>query len=558
MSLRDTRILVSIDFGTTFSGFAYVHKGDSIRNPDIVTNDIWPDSVGDYKTPTALLYDKAYKEVKNWGTSALEDESDYDYESDELRPRPVELFKLYISDLEEYQKPWLPPQFEYKKAIEDYLTQMQLCIKYTIEKRFPGINFPLQVGLILTIPAEWPHHTTAIMRRCAYKAGLIKTLDSTNLEFTTEPEAAALYCLGVVGEHGLRPGDTFLVADCGGGTIDITTQLLQDNKLVEITERVGDLCGSTFIDKEFLRWLGRKVGFQALEKLKLHNYGQMQHLVQKFFCPLIKFKFNGNPEDFRQVKLNLFKYCDELPQYIKGEHRQNLENIGWTLKLDFTSVKGMFDPVINRILELIESQLDDANERISAMFLVGGFGESPYLLRRVRETFGSRVPNISVPVNSKAAVVRGAIVYGLNIDVVRKRVLKWTYGIQVCRDWVAGEDDEDRRTPDGKIFEFRRMVKRRTQVEVNKPFPETCYPVKPNQTSALFKIYYTTKDDAIYCDESGVKLLGTLRILMPDIKDGLNRPIEFSLTFARLEVKATAINKRNGKIYDETSFELDI
>ncbi|CAI2198931.1 12112_t:CDS:2, partial [Funneliformis geosporum] len=366
-------------------------------------------------------------------------------------------------------------------------------------------------------------------------------------------EAAALYCLGVVGEHGLRPG----VADCGGGTVDITTQLLQDNKLSEITERVGDLCGSTFIDKEFLRWLGRKVGFQALEKLKTYSYGQIQHLVQNFFCPLIKFKFNGKVEDFRQARLNLYKYCDNLPQYITGEHRQKMEMDNWTLKLDFISVKEMFDPVVNRILELIESQLIEANERCSALFLVGGFGESPYLLRRVRETFGSRVPSISVPINSKAAVVRGAIVYGLNIDVVKKRVLKWTYGIQVCRDWVAG-DDEDRRTPDGKIFQFRRIVQRRTQVEVNKPFPETCYPVKPNQTSALFKIYYTTKDNAIYCNDPGVKLLGTLRIIMPDTKDGLNRPIEFFLTFARLEIKATAINKRNGKVYNETRFELDI
>ncbi|CAI2181622.1 1668_t:CDS:2, partial [Funneliformis geosporum] len=186
MSLRDTRILVAIDFGTTFSGFAYVHKGDSKKNPDIVTNDIWPDSVGDYKTPTALLYNKTYTQVKSWGTLALEDESDYDYESDELRPRPVELFKLYISDLEDYQKPWLPSELKYTKAIEDYLTQMQRCIKDTITRRWPDIEFPSQVGLMLTIPAEWPHHTTAIMRNCAYKAGLIKTKDSTNLEFTTE------------------------------------------------------------------------------------------------------------------------------------------------------------------------------------------------------------------------------------------------------------------------------------------------------------------------------------------------------------------------------------
>ncbi len=90
-------------------------------------------------------------------------------------------------------------------------------------------------------------------------------------------------------------------------------KLLQDNKLSEITERVGDLCGSTFVDKEFLRWLGRKVGSQALEKLKTFHYGQMQHLVQRFFCLLVKFKFKGDPKEFRPIRLNLYKYCPDLP-----------------------------------------------------------------------------------------------------------------------------------------------------------------------------------------------------------------------------------------------------
>ncbi|PKY36582.1 hypothetical protein RhiirB3_459548 [Rhizophagus irregularis] len=43
------------------------------------------------------------------------------------------------------------------------------------------------------------------MRECAYKAGLLTTLNSTHLEFTTEPDAIALYCLSVKG-HNLHYG----------------------------------------------------------------------------------------------------------------------------------------------------------------------------------------------------------------------------------------------------------------------------------------------------------------------------------------------------------------
>ena len=41
----------------------------------------------------------------------------------------------------------------------------------------------------------------------------------------------------------------FMVVDCGGGTIDLTTRkLLDKNQLGEITERAGGNCGSAFID----------------------------------------------------------------------------------------------------------------------------------------------------------------------------------------------------------------------------------------------------------------------------------------------------------------------
>jgi hypothetical protein len=37
-AIKDTRVLVSIDFGTTYSGFAYVHK-DGIES--VVVNESW-------------------------------------------------------------------------------------------------------------------------------------------------------------------------------------------------------------------------------------------------------------------------------------------------------------------------------------------------------------------------------------------------------------------------------------------------------------------------------------------------------------------------------------
>ncbi|GES97244.1 hypothetical protein GLOIN_2v1646242 [Rhizophagus clarus] len=404
MALQEIKILVAIDFGTNYSSFAFVHK----ENPkNIETNHSWPGREGVLKTPTVLRYNETYTQVISWGHLAL------DEDDSEERSHLIELFKLHLSDLKDNRKHWLPPQLDYKKVIVDYLTQMRILIESTLDRRWPTIRFPQQVEFILTISDEWQHHNTRVLRECAFRAGLLTTLNSANLEFIIEQDAVALYCLSVVKDHNFHSG----VADCGDSTVDIISRKFLQNKLSEITKRVGDLYGSTLVDKEFLLWLGRKVGSQALEKLKRRNYEQMQHLIQRFFCYRIKFKFDGDPESFKSLKLNLKMYCSDLQQYVAGEYKQQMEEAGWVIKLDFESVKEMFDPVISRIIKLVDNQLNDARERCCAIFLVGEFSQSPYLLSRVREAFINQVPIITVPASSSAAAVKGAIIYELNVEI---------------------------------------------------------------------------------------------------------------------------------------------
>ncbi|CAB4490711.1 unnamed protein product [Rhizophagus irregularis] len=185
---NDIRIVVGLDFGTTYSGFSYFHTA---RPKNIITNSQWPGAIGYLKTNTCLQYD-----------------------------------------------------YEYYQAIVDYLYEIGKVIKGTIKKYWCGIDFFQQVLLVLTVPAEYSEKEIAIMRDCVFKAGLIKERYSKNLRFTTEPEAVAIYCLNDDIHDILTIGSNFMVVDCGSGTVDLTTcKLLVDNKLSEITERTGDFCG---------------------------------------------------------------------------------------------------------------------------------------------------------------------------------------------------------------------------------------------------------------------------------------------------------------------------
>ena len=50
----------------------------------------------------------------------------------------------------------------------------------------PKIDYFENILLVITIPAEFSEKSKAIMRICAFNAGLIKEKFSTNLQFTTE------------------------------------------------------------------------------------------------------------------------------------------------------------------------------------------------------------------------------------------------------------------------------------------------------------------------------------------------------------------------------------
>ena len=74
------------------------------------------------KTNTVLKYDDNFRNVEEWGYSALAKKPKRKEKNSSTKP--VELFKLHLGDMPESEKPYLPPNLDYKKAITDYLCEM--------------------------------------------------------------------------------------------------------------------------------------------------------------------------------------------------------------------------------------------------------------------------------------------------------------------------------------------------------------------------------------------------------------------------------------------------
>ncbi|CAG8608555.1 2690_t:CDS:2 [Funneliformis caledonium] len=578
-SKDDIRVVIGIDFGTTYSGYAYAHKS----NPkDISSEDKWSSGFPDYKTPTVIKYeDESYTKVKSWGFKAFADRPKKKKNTD--KSIPLELFKLFLFKNSSMANPYLPDNLDYKKVITDYLKELCKMVKKSVNTHWQNLEFYTKVLIVLTVCLivfiivlnfEFDDDAIAIMRECAFDAGLINEKNSCNLIFTTEPEAAAVYCLSALEKvHNLKPGDSFMVVDCGGGTVDLTRhELLQNSKLSEITERSGENCGSSFIDKKFIEFVGRKLG-KSFEFLKRNHYSSIQYMVQEF-CRRVKIPFTGQKNEFQCYEIDLEEY-PLLKVLVEGKEKRLLEKDDWLIYIEFNDVKTMFDPIVEDIIKLMTEQLKNNDKKCSAIMLVGGFGESRYLQDRIRKEFNKTVPNISVPTQPIIAVVKGAVQFGLQADIVVNRVLKRTYGalsssfliqclvkrknalmlfvIFVGTDIARRSlpnDPPSQKLPNGYTIIFEALARRGKQISPNDKVIKQFKPYSLTQPNIGFDMYVTKEHDAKFCDDPGVSLLRDWEIKLPEIDNyDDDTTILLTLTFGTVEITATAENQNTGEKY---------
>lgn len=98
----------------------------------------------------------------------------------------------------------------------------------------------------------------------------------------------------------------------------------------------------------------------------------------------------------------------------------------------------IFKPAIDGILDLIRKQIKEAGNGVKAVLMVGGFGESSYLRRRVQDHVRHQDIAVLQPESPWTAVMRGAAMKSLNrvaphLSQLRltSRVAKKSYGVEL-------------------------------------------------------------------------------------------------------------------------------
>ncbi|KAG0269289.1 hypothetical protein DFQ27_004152 [Actinomortierella ambigua] len=374
---KDFPVFVAIDFGTTFSPSRNMHYA---------------------KTPTVSLYKQTNGgyEMEAWGWKACNSRvqrGSPGYESLLLNKFMIHLDESV--DLPAWTHPVSVPNAisDYLKALHDYAADK---IEQELGRRFTRKDF----RYCLTVPAMWSDRAKDTMRKAAVRAGIIKDDDHPDrLMLVTEPEAAALYCARKC-KYSFKHGDRFLICDAGIRNVDLVVydiiEWATGRSLAEVTKGHRASCGSMLIDLNFGNLLIEKFAGQST---KIPD-DIIPKLVEKF-AYAHKPHFNGVDDIYVELPwasfFNSLKDPDEI-----GIDEGVMCFAATELK------EKVFDPVVERVLALIRDQLDKAT-KCSAIFLVGGFGSSTYLLHRVMKEFGTKVKIISKPHRPEVAVVLGAV-----------------------------------------------------------------------------------------------------------------------------------------------------
>ncbi|PUU78958.1 hypothetical protein B9Z19DRAFT_980951 [Tuber borchii] len=450
MSNERHRLVVGVDFGTTYSGLAYIHTTEpDYKNIEVI--DSWPGrgNTNHVKVPTEISYSD---NGATWG---------YEIPPEGIRHGFFKLLLDVNAAATKYDNPRLatsnPQSMESsyeniplpagKTAAEtttDYLKLLYTHLMKTLGQRFIRTLYNTPIQFVLTTPTIWSHEAQNATCQAAKDAGFTSRAGDT-LTMVSEPEAAASYCLKEIyhkrsnSDSPLEPGERVLICDTGGGIVDLITYTIEKVSprlsLYEAATGSGGKCGSVAVDRGFLNLLESRIG-PGFRELPARKTAPQSSLMRSFDTAKKEFGTTTRM-DFWRIPVG----------YVRDDPKNGIED--GELRLTVADMKGLFDPIVKQVISLLGQQVRDSNKldssnKVSTIFLVGGFSESTYLYKEVkawlrRQSYHIRVIN---PNFSWSTVVRGPVFHGVE-GIVHTRKLRQHYGIILLIEFEPGVHDEE-------------------------------------------------------------------------------------------------------------------
>ncbi|GMH40995.1 hypothetical protein BSKO_08905 [Bryopsis sp. KO-2023] len=569
------QVVVAIDFGTSRTGYAWALFGNADEHVQVET---LAGTYGplDVKTPTNVLIDTSEAEprVVSFGYKAEQKYADSGSENPKwlfFRWFKMTLHEPFDSDpvvQAEDKRGSLALSVVFQKSLEYIKAQ---ALKKVTDSRVLLSGNAHDVLWVLTVPAIWTDWAKALMRRAAYQAGLIATEFSSRLLLALEPECA---CIASQVDPNLKhlweAGSSVLIADCGGGTVDITAHKVTSSnplKLSELLPPDGGNLGSTQVDKIFFDFFEELIGEKRYEELQ-RKPGAMLALTKEWEEKKKNFEFDES-DDWAMLRvgdalmsLGIAREFGGLVDAWNKKHpdtkakKQGESNLGLSFDLMKSFFMGPVQAIVSKVADVIDKN-KLAQRGLKYVVLAGGFANCRLLQDGMREQFGGQSFQVLVGNQPDLLIVKGAAIFGTRPhDVVEVRKSRYTFGVGCAilyDDRIPEHVDHESakfQDDDGKvrirIFDIH--GRKGSDIGVGRRTPRHVYvPKVPNQETIEIQVLATQAESVFLADEEGVIVLGKGEVPIDNTLKFNDRMAVVEFSFGTTEIQCFLYDGVSGK-----------
>lgn len=338
--------------------------------------------------------------------------------------------------------------------------------------------------------------------------------------------------------------------------MDVTVhEKLPDGTLKELCKASGNNCGGTSIDNRLIQVFVDIFGQNVISRLKLEMPDSYLDLIRRFE----NVKRNLHPEKKGLVNISIPNIA--LHDLCKSEFGKSIDDIvnsstfadkvklmGDKIRMEASFIISLFEATVNGVLSLIKSILSSPHLfNVPCTLLVGGFGECSIVQQAVKSAYPDKI--VIVPEEASLAVLKGAILFRYQLNLISSRVTRCSYGAEIVRPFSETDDRKrlvykDRMPYCEKVFHC--FMKANTSIPVGMKVRQTYTTSEEYQSAHRLPIFYTYKENEVFTDEEDCIKLGELWVDIPDPSKHL-RVVYVTFSFGETELYVSAIDKESGK-----------
>uniref|UniRef100_K1RWH3 Heat shock 70 kDa protein 12A n=1 Tax=Magallana gigas TaxID=29159 RepID=K1RWH3_MAGGI len=178
--------------------------------------------------------------------------------------------------------------------------------------------------------------------------------------------------------------------------------------------------------------------------------------------------------------------------------------------------------------------------------------ESNFLQERIKNSFPKYT--VVIPQGCGLAVLKGAVLYGHDPDIIAARVVKYTYGVGTNTRFIKDKHPESKKKLINGIEyctdKFDIHVNKGTLVHSNEETLESYSPLYEDQTSAKFGVFVSDTEYPQYTVDEGCREIGSLTVPMPNTAGGTRRKVKAKFKFGATKITVEGIDESSGKSVD--------